>query len=311
MNLKQITEFREIMRTGSVSQAARNLNRTQPAISASLRALEQSLDMPLFERHGKRLHPVPEAHYLYAEVDDIINRLQTTRQNMRNLRDLESGVLRIVAMPGPSAFLLPKLISQFTRDKPQVKVTLITQNSLQVHQMVATQAYDIGIADKMDADEVDISLMNVDTIDSECVCALPVTDPLTQKSTVTVSDLDSRPLGVLHTGHITYTNTRHAFEQAGAAFNPTFHTQYFLPLFEFVAAGQACAIVDKLSAASYRLIQSTDPHIAFRPFKPAVTTNMVCLQPGHRSQSKLAQEFARLWLAQAREICRKENAGEG
>ena len=55
MNLQQLAVFREIMNTGSMSAAARNLHRTQPAVSAALKALEDSLGMDLFHRDGRRL----------------------------------------------------------------------------------------------------------------------------------------------------------------------------------------------------------------------------------------------------------------
>ncbi|WP_238705169.1 LysR family transcriptional regulator [Parasedimentitalea marina] len=68
------------MRSGSISQAARNLHRTQPAISASLKTLETDLDMPLFLREGRRLVPVPEAHYLLSEAKEVLDRISTAEQ---------------------------------------------------------------------------------------------------------------------------------------------------------------------------------------------------------------------------------------
>lgn len=70
MNLQQLAVFREVMETGSVSAAARNLGRTQPAVSASLKTLEDSLGMALFHREGRRLIAVPEAHYLLSEATE-------------------------------------------------------------------------------------------------------------------------------------------------------------------------------------------------------------------------------------------------
>ena len=67
MNLKQMTAFREVVLTGSVSEAARNLNRTQPSVSHMIATLEDSLGLKLFVRRNGRLHPVPEAMYLLEE----------------------------------------------------------------------------------------------------------------------------------------------------------------------------------------------------------------------------------------------------
>ena len=120
MNLQQLAVFREIMNTGSMSAAARNLHRTQPAVSAALKALEDSLGMDLFHRDGRRLVPVPEARYLLSEATDVLNRLSAARANMEGMRDRVRGSLRIVAMPGPSAYLLPAFVSRFTHGTPDI-----------------------------------------------------------------------------------------------------------------------------------------------------------------------------------------------
>ena len=113
MNLKQLRAFREVILTGSVSEAARSLYRTQPAISSLIAALESELGCELFVRKNGRLHPVPEAHYLFEESNEILGKLETAELNIKSLRDLGTGMLRVAAMPGPSVFWLPNL-SSFT-----------------------------------------------------------------------------------------------------------------------------------------------------------------------------------------------------
>ncbi len=52
MNLRQLQAFKEVMLTGSVTEAARNIGRTQPAISTLIAGLESSVGYDLFERRG-------------------------------------------------------------------------------------------------------------------------------------------------------------------------------------------------------------------------------------------------------------------
>ncbi len=68
MDLRKLEAFREVMLTGSVTEAARNMGRTQPAVSNLIAGLENCVGYKLFERRGGRLHPVPEAHFLLAEA---------------------------------------------------------------------------------------------------------------------------------------------------------------------------------------------------------------------------------------------------
>ena len=71
MNLRQIEVFRAIMATGSVSDAARLLHVSVPAVSRVLSHTETQLNFPLFMRIKGRLSPTAEARRLYHEVEDV------------------------------------------------------------------------------------------------------------------------------------------------------------------------------------------------------------------------------------------------
>ncbi|MCZ0813925.1 MAG: LysR family transcriptional regulator [Pseudomonadota bacterium] len=303
MNIGQLTAFREVMLAGSVSQAARNLGRTQPAISTAIAALESELGMQLFERRARRLHPVPEAHYLLSEATGILGRLDSARQNLRNLKSLDSGELRIVSMPGPSVFLVPRLVSRLTQGRDDIRVTIITRSSPQVHQLISTQSYDFGIADMGANFDRTSQLVATQPASSRCICALPAGDPLAAQDVVTPSDLDGRPMAMLHENHATYRDTRAAFDAVGAAFDVRYETQYFIPLLNFVELGQACAVVDTMSAESYQGYRGADmQRIVFRRFEPAITVEFHVLTPAHRAPSALASAFNALWQDEVRRI---------
>ncbi|RMF05051.1 MAG: LysR family transcriptional regulator, partial [Alphaproteobacteria bacterium] len=176
MNLKQLRAFREVMLTGSVSKAAQNLLRTQPSISSQIASLEAELGLKLFERRRGRLHPVPEAHYLLQESQRIIDGLSRTERTMKSIRDLDRGAIRMVAMPGPSVFLLPDMISRFAKGREDVRVSLITRSSEQVQRLVSVQQYDLGLVDLGFPDMEKSPLVDHDIMTFRCVCALHRSD---------------------------------------------------------------------------------------------------------------------------------------
>lgn len=301
MNFQQLAVFREIMNTGSMSAAARNLHRTQPAVSAALKTLEESLGMELFHREGRRLIPVPEARYLLSEATDILNKLSATRANLEGMRDRVRGTLRIVAMPGPSAYLLPAFVSKFSGSAPDIRVTLATRSSPQILNLIAAQSFDIGFCDlgaretmsKSLSDELFQSV----TTTCKCLCAVPEAHPLAENDVITASDLDGHPMGALQPGHATVADTQAAFDAVGAAFNLCVDAQYFLPLLHFVEAGQICAIIDPLSAETYRRQNGNEGTIKFVRFEPEVPFGYALITPHQRPPSRLAQEFACRWQA--------------
>lgn len=294
MNLQQLAIFREIMKSGSISQAARNLHRTQPAVSASLKTLEADLGMPLFLREGRRLVPVPEAYYLLSEASEVIDRLKTAHQNLTAMHNRTHGHLRIVAMPGPSSLLLPNFIRDFIADTPDVKVTLTTRSSPQVRNLIAAQSYDFGFCDPSGASD-NQSLYNRQEIECHCLCAISAKDPLASKPSIAIEDLDARPMGGLQREHVSYRNTFAAFRAANVEFNLRIETQYFLPLFSFIEAGQISAIVDPLSALSYLEANPTNPKVRFLPLRPKIPFGYSILTPGERPLTQLASSFLTEW----------------
>lgn len=290
------------MVTGSVSEAARNLFRTQPAISATISGLETELRCKLFERRSGRLHPVPEAHFLFEESIDILRKLETLERNMKDLVNLETGVLRVVAMPGPSVFFMPDLISRFVRGRGGLKVDLVTRSSAQVYPLLATQRYDIGLADRQ-TDEADESgLISLETLEFDSICALHPDDPLAARETISPADLDGKPMAVLHSDHATHASARQAFESAGVRFNPVFETQYFFPLLTYVENRQAYSVIDPISARSYKTIRGEDAQLVFRRFVPSLKFAVSVIVPAHRPLSVLAKAFHELLTAELRSV---------
>ncbi len=291
MNIKQLRAFREVMLTGSVSEAARNLHRTQPAVSSQIAGLEEEIGLKLFIRRDGRLHPVPEAQYLLAESGEILERLDNVKQTLGDLRNLESGHIRIVAMPGPSVFLLPQLVSQFVRDREDVNVTLISRSSFQVRQLVSAQQFDVGLADMMPGHETTSSLLSHETFNYRCLCAVPSDDPLARKDAITPQDLDGKPLAMLIDDHPMHTQIKAIFEQQNLVFNQRFETQYFIPSLTFVEQRQAFAIIDPLSVESYHLYCGNHGNITFLPFSAMVNFSVSIITPLHRPLSNLAIAF--------------------
>ena len=291
MNLKQLQALREVMLTGSVSEAARHLSRTQPAVSAMIAGLEASVGFELFIRRGRRLHPVPEAHYLLEEANVILERVASAGRTMKSFRELERGTIRVVSMPGPGAFLLPDLIGRFVGGREGIKAELISRSSPQVQQLVSAQQYDLGLGALELAGMSDSPLLSHDVFRFECLCALPADDPLAAQEIVTARDLDGKPMAALHAGHPTHARTRDAFREMGVDIEIRFEAQYFIPQLTFVEQRLAYSIVDPLTVASYGLYRGGETRLAFRPFRPKVFLVTSIMTPTHRPLSTLARAF--------------------
>lgn len=291
MNLKQMTAFKELMRTGTVSEAAKNLGRTQPAISHLIASLEDEVGIKLFERRGGRLHPVPETSYLLEECEAVFRRIDLISENLARIKSLETGELRVVSMPGPSSILMPDIVSRFANAQSNIKTTLLSRSSEAVRQLVSAQQFDLGLADHEPGTSSEGTLLDAEVFTFNCLCAIPAQHSLAKKSQITPADLADVPIASLFSEHQTHKETERAFAMEGLKLAPQYETNLFTMLLTFVQQEAACAIIDPLTAESYRLFVGNDDRVVFRPLDAHVTFNVEKLTPGHRPSSVIAEAF--------------------
>lgn len=290
MNLRQLKAFQEVMLTGSVSKAARNIGRTQPAISSLITGLESTIGYKLFERRAGRLHPVPEAHFLLENASNILKQVNNLNHTMQSVGTLETGQLRISCLPVFADRLMPELLANFVKDRDHVTVSLISERSNEVYSRLASQQFEIGLA------EVAPQSPLVDTyeIEMDCVCAVPSANPLARKSVITPADLDGQAMTSFVPQHFVRQQVARVFEQAGCDFNVRFEIQNAASQYVFIEEGLACGVMSPISAQNYLATRGDMGRITFIPFLPRVPYKIAIIQPAHRPLSRLAQAFSDL-----------------
>ena len=302
MNLRQLEAFNEVMITGSVSEAGRNMGRTQPAVSSLIAALERSVGYNLFERRRGRLHPVPEAHYLLAQSGTILNDLGKLRENMQAVGNLQGGHLNIACLPVFGEILMPRLISRFVKDHKDVSVSLVSHSSERVFERLASQQFDIGLAEA----SITSPLVKGAVSAMDCLCALPAEDPLACKTVITPADLAGKPMTTFQPNHFIRRQVEEVFARKKIDLSIRFEMQNAASQFVFIEEGLAWAVMSPMSAHYYHQSQVDVPRIVFRPFQPQVVYKIAVLTPTHAPISNLARAFAEVLSA---EVLRVAQAG--
>jgi len=290
MNLKQMEAFRAVMLTGSVSQAAKQLFRTQPAVSMMISSLEEEIGFQLFERYKKRLYPTPEANYLYKEVEAIFARIQDVSQTVQDIQNKQYGFLRIGCMPGPSNFFVPDILADFLEDHPKVQASLQTRTSDAVVEWIASNQYDLGLAE-MSKHQSHVGKNQL--FELPCACALPADHPLAKHEVITPELLDSEPMITLHPDHMIFHDLMQLFEASGHRMNVRLQTRFFIPALQFVERGLGVSVIDPISAFSYTTYAQPGK-VVFRRFQPDVYLRIGLMFPSDTPSSMITMEFADL-----------------
>ena len=101
ISLRHIEVFYAIMRAGTITEAARILNVSQPAVSVALKHFESRIGMRLFDRAGGRLKPTPEAKALLPDVAEIFGRLSAVERFSQDLAGGSRGLRFLGNVRGP------------------------------------------------------------------------------------------------------------------------------------------------------------------------------------------------------------------
>jgi len=145
MDFDQLHTFLEIVRLKSFSKAAQTCYRTQPAISAQVRQLEQELRTDLFERFGSRIS-LTTAGRLFAEY--AAQMLDLRRRAQDAIAELETnprGELVIAANEATCIYLLPTVFSQYHQLFPAVQLQVNRSYGSHVMEAVMDNSADFGL----------------------------------------------------------------------------------------------------------------------------------------------------------------------
>ncbi len=149
LKVTQLRHFVWVSELKGFHAAAEKAHRTQPAISLSIRDLENKLGEALFEKSKSRTakteltpfgrHFLPKARELIAHHDRIA-------EDMTLLAEHKTGHLRLASVPSIASRVLPELLLKFVADLPDLHVSFFDDNSDAVLKMVENQQVDFGIS---------------------------------------------------------------------------------------------------------------------------------------------------------------------
>lgn len=145
MTLRHLKIFLEVCRLGSITQAADALNMAQPAVSYAIRELESFYATRLFERMNRRLYITESGELLMSYADSILAQFDEA-QNVLKDRNTATKV-RIGTNVSYGVSKLPKLISGFLKEHPEIPIYAKVQNSAQIEEELIRNGLDFGIID--------------------------------------------------------------------------------------------------------------------------------------------------------------------
>jgi DNA-binding transcriptional LysR family regulator len=263
--------FRLTIATGTISEAAEALGRSQPAVTRLLQNLEAELGFPLFNRIKNRLVPTNLSLIFFDEVQRSFKHLDSLRALARDLSEGRERALSLGTTGSLSIYVVPRIVKEYHRDNPSRRLTLLTQPSASIAQKVQTQELDIGLVTSRSV------LPGLDVLRQyrlPAVCIVMPGHPLSEKQSVTPEDVAHFPLILPIVDVLTGSQVDNAFQTRDLNPNIVARCQLSQMISLLVAQGMGVGIVDGWMASAHtKLGGIVLPFIPELPFEISLVVN--------------------------------------
>jgi DNA-binding transcriptional LysR family regulator len=236
--------FLEVVRCGSLTEAATRLNVSASAISRQVAMLEELLGMPLFERRPRGMSPSPAGELLAAHARRGALEAERVMSDIQGLQGLQRGHVRIACSSGFANEFLPQAIVAFRALHPGIQFELKACDPAEVSEAVLLGDTDIGLTYSRAA----MQGVRVAHRQRASVFALMRPDhALAKQRSVTLAQMLPFPIGLSGPD----TTVRQLFDVAcgnrGVVFEPALVTNRFEALASFVLHGGGLAIAGEIT----------------------------------------------------------------
>jgi DNA-binding transcriptional LysR family regulator len=211
MEIVQLETFLAVASYGGFHRAAAALHVSQPAVSARIHALEDSLGIRLFERGPLGFSLSPAGTKLRPHAEQLLQQAARARQAVHELKSASSGAVPIAASVSICTYLLPEVLKKYWTQHPDVLVSVRSGNSAQVLKMVLEGEVDFGLARSLHHPEVETISLRDDPV---MLVGHP-RHPATAKPRVSLEELESMPLVAYDRGSSDWTLMNGLFRRAG------------------------------------------------------------------------------------------------
>ena len=194
MELLQLEHFLAVSEEGSFTRAAERMGRTQPAISQSIKKLEEELAVQLFARDAPEVSLTEAGKALVIYARRIIGSRDEAMRTLGSLKHQSTGTLNIASHESAAIYLLPAALRHYLSAFPDIKVGIFRSRLAEIPKQVLDREMHVGFVKDQPAFK---ELTCVPVHADEMVLVANPNHPLARRADVTIKDLEGQPF-ILH-----------------------------------------------------------------------------------------------------------------
>jgi DNA-binding transcriptional LysR family regulator len=244
MKLSQIRALVMVAKCGKFSEAAMELELTQPTVSHAIAAMESELGIQLLFRNSKGVSLTPAGEGILVHCYRVLDSLEDIYLEANRHKSLDGGRVRISAFRGAAAQLLPKIKAGFKTQHPQIEVQIAEEKDCpQVERAIRQGEADLGFTTLPVAEDLE----TIEILRDDYLVLLPPNSSFSNCSQLSWEELISIPIISYPDRNSCYGAIADYFSNAGYRFQPCEQVRESDTIISLVATGLGAAILPGLS----------------------------------------------------------------
>ncbi len=246
MEINELKVLIAVAEEKSFSQAAKTLNKTQPAISQAIRRLENEVGETLFDRSSKEGILTPAGEVLLDYAKQMLSLRRTAKNAVKDLKELHHGKVTISANEHTVFYLLP-IIEEFKKRHPLIKIHVQRGVASRIPKEIMASEVELGVISFKPKDK---SVKSIPVSSDELVLIVSPKHQLADKKSVSVKDLGIETF-IAHNAPSPYREqVIGKFQTHNVKLNIAIEMPSLEAIKKLVALGAGVALVPKLTAQS-------------------------------------------------------------
>jgi LysR family carnitine catabolism transcriptional activator len=287
LSMKHLRAVVTLARFGSFIAAASYLRMSQPGLSRIIQQTEAMLGVKLFARGTRRVSQTEAGREFIPAAERLLGELLQQAQKARALDGEMRGQLIISSLMSISHHVLPAALVVFRKKHPKMHVQVREALASAVQEDVRSGIADFGIGHATALSE---GVVAESIVQEACFVVMPKRHRLNRGGSVSVKDIGDEPMISMPVDSGLRRTIDVVASERGVVFNHSIIINQFGSLFDFVAHALGISIVP---ASALKPI--TDPSIAVKPLRPAITRRIGILRLADRSLLPASQAFLEIF----------------
>jgi DNA-binding transcriptional LysR family regulator len=280
LTLRHLELYRLFAQTRSVTETARLLGVSQPAVSHTLKEIENQLGFPVFVRLGGRTRLTNEAMAVLPRIERILTQVDSLKGYAEELGDARAGSLSIVTMNTLCASVIPRAISLFRQERELVHFRVDSQHVDTLSTEIKQERADVGFGfiQQEDFDVVSEPLMEM-----SIVCVVPARHRLAGEKLITPRHLTGESIIAQSSENPSGLALRQAL---GRTQREVFETNQSITALHMVRCGLGVALLHAIVTT-----WDTAGELVAIPFDPDLRFTLGFFYSRHKPVSRLSALF--------------------